>query len=79
LCIHRYINGSIGWWRRFLRRNFCYSIGFSMNSWPSDRVIINQLSRLEHQISLKESNLHSQWKKLKQQILERKRWKNDQK
>jgi hypothetical protein len=34
---------------------------------------------LKRQISLKESNLHSQWKKPKEQIPERKLWKNDQK
>jgi hypothetical protein len=29
------------------------------NSWASDCGIVSQLSRLEHQISLKDSNLHS--------------------
>jgi hypothetical protein len=50
-----------------------------MNSWASGHRIVSQLSRLEHQISLKESNLHSQWKTLNQQILERKGWKNEEK
>jgi hypothetical protein len=50
-------------------------IGCHMYSWASDGRIVSQLSRLEYQISLKESNLHSQWKKLKEQILERKCWK----
>jgi hypothetical protein len=53
------------------------SIGCRMDSWPSRCGIVIHLSRLEHQISLKESNLHSQSKKLKQQILDRKRWKNE--
>jgi hypothetical protein len=38
----------------------------------SDRGIVSQLSGLEHQISLKELHLHSQGKKLKQQMIERK-------
>jgi hypothetical protein len=58
-------------------RNFSMSdrMGYRMNSWASDSGIVSQLSRLEHQMSPKESNLHSQWRKLEQQILERKRWK----
>jgi hypothetical protein len=50
-----------------------------MNSWACDYGIISQLSQLEHQISLNESNLHDQWKWLKQQISERKVWRTDQK
>jgi hypothetical protein len=41
------------------------SIGCLMNSWVSDCGIVSQLSRLEHRISLKESNLLSEWEKLK--------------
>jgi hypothetical protein len=40
-------------------------IACPMNSWVSDRVIVSQLPRLGHPISLKESNFHGQWKKLK--------------
>jgi hypothetical protein len=47
-------------------------------SWASARGIVSQLSGLEHQRSLKESNLQSQWKKLKQQILKQKPWENDE-
>jgi hypothetical protein len=42
------------------------STDYSMNSWASDWEIITKRLRLEHQISLKESNLQIQWKKLKQ-------------
>jgi hypothetical protein len=59
--------------------NIASSTGCPMNSWASERGIVSQLSRLEHQISLKESHFHTQWKKLKQQILERKRWKTNKK